>query len=155
MAKFLITSALPYVNGVKHLGNLAGSLLPPDIHARFRRQPGRGVSDRDGLGARRWGLSGATDVEFRETRHLFLKLPAFEGRLRRWIETRRDWPPLVRSIALKWLDESLKDRCITRDLTWGVPVLKPGFEDKVFYVWFDAPIGYIAAAVESGQTGPR
>ena len=55
---------------------------------------------------------------------------------------------LVRSIALKWLDEGLKDRCITRDLTWGVPVPKPGFEDKVFYVWFDAPIGYIAAAVE-------
>src|ERR1700682_1222903 len=43
MAKFLITSALPYVNGVKHLGNLAGSLLPADIHARFRRQTGHEV----------------------------------------------------------------------------------------------------------------
>src|SRR5215831_2132275 len=43
MAKFLITSALPYVNGVKHLGNLAGSLLPADIHARFRRQTGHQV----------------------------------------------------------------------------------------------------------------
>jgi methionyl-tRNA synthetase len=104
--------------------------------------------DPDDLVSPRSAISGATDVEFRETRHLFLKLSAFEGRLRQWIETRRDWPPLVRSIALKWLDEGLKDRCITRDLTWGVPVLKPGFEDKVFYVWFDAPIGYIAAAVE-------
>jgi len=54
----------------------------------------------------------------------------------------------VRSIALKWLDEGLRDRCITRDLAWGVPVPKAGFEDKVFYVWFDAPIGYIAAAIE-------
>jgi methionyl-tRNA synthetase len=267
MAKFLITSALPYVNGVKHLGNLAGSLLPADIHARFRRQTGHEVLflcgtdehgtpaelaaqaaglpvaeycsrqhaiqadiyrrfdlsfdhfsrtsgaanrlltqeifrhldaaghieprlirqaysstdkrflpdryvigtcphcgnpnargdqcegctrllDPDDLVSPRSAISGATDVEFRETRHLFLKLPAFEGRLRPWIETRRDWPPLVRSIALKWLDEGLKDRCITRDLTWGVAVPKPGFEDKVFYVWFDAPIGYIAAAVE-------
>jgi methionyl-tRNA synthetase len=96
----------------------------------------------------RSAISGASDVEFRRTRHLFLKLSAFDGRLRRWMETRRDWPPLVQSIARKWLDEGLKDRCITRDLTWGVPVPKPGFEDKVFYVWFDAPIGYIAAAVE-------
>ena len=218
MAKFLITSALPYVNGVKHLGNLAGSLLPADIHARFRRQTGHevlflcgtdehgtpselaaqaaglpvaeycarqhaiqadiyrrfglsfdhfsrtsGVANRlltqelfrhldaaghieprlirqaysatdrrflpdryvvgtcphcgnpnargdqcesctrlldpDDLVSPRSAISGATDVEFRETRHLFLKLSAFEGRLRRWIETRRDWPPLVRSIA--------------------------------------------------------
>ena len=60
----------------------------------------------------------------------------------------------MRSIATKWLDEGLKDRCITRDLTWGVPVPKPGFEDKVFYVWFDAPIGYIAAAVEWSEAAP-
>ena len=40
MPKFLITSAIPYVNGVKHLGNLVGSLLPADVHARFRRQVG-------------------------------------------------------------------------------------------------------------------
>jgi hypothetical protein len=51
-----------------------------------------------------------------------------------WLATRRDWPPLVQSIARKWLDEGLQDRCITRDLEWGVPVPKPGFEDKVFYV---------------------
>ncbi|CAN5504467.1 methionine--tRNA ligase [soil metagenome] len=267
MTKFLITSALPYVNGVKHLGNLAGSLLPADIQARFRRQTGHEVlflcgTDEHGTPAelaaqaaglpvadycarqhavqadiyRRFGLSfdhfsrtsgeanrkltqeiflaldaagfieprtirqaysatdgrflpdryvvgtcphcgspsargdqceactrlldpedlvaprsaisGATDIEFRETRHLFLKLSALEGRLRDWLGTRRDWPPLVQSIARKWLDEGLQDRCITRDLEWGVPVPKPGFEDKVFYVWFDAPLGYIAAAIE-------
>ena len=54
----------------------------------------------------------------------------------------------------KWLDEGLRDRCITRDLSWGVPVPKPGFEDKVFYVWFDAPIGYIAAAIEWAEARP-
>ena len=41
--KTLITSALPYINGIKHLGNLAGSLLPADIHARYRRQTGDDV----------------------------------------------------------------------------------------------------------------
>ena len=102
----------------------------------------------------RSAISGATDVEFRATRHLFLKLSAFDGRLRDWLATRRDWPPLVRSIALKWLDEGLRDRCITRDLEWGVPVPKAGFEDKVFYVWFDAPIGYIAAAIEWSEAAP-
>jgi len=40
MSKILITSAIPYINGVKHLGNLVGSLLPADVHARFRRQIG-------------------------------------------------------------------------------------------------------------------
>jgi methionyl-tRNA synthetase len=273
MTKYLITSALPYINGVKHLGNLAGSLLPADIHARFRRQNGDEVlflcgTDEHGTPAelaaraeglpvaeycarqharqadiyRRFGLSfdhfsrssgaanraltqeifrrldaagfveersvrqayspsdgrflpdryitgtcphcgstdargdqcesctrlldpeqliaprsaisGATDIEFRATRHLFHRLSALDGELRRWIDGRSDWPPLVRSIALKWLNEGLRDRCITRDLSWGVPVPKPGFEDKVFYVWFDAPIGYIAAAVEWAQAAP-
>jgi methionyl-tRNA synthetase len=273
MTKFLITSALPYVNGVKHLGNLAGSLLPADIHARFRRQTGhevlflcatdehgtptelaalteglpvadycarqhavqadiyrrfglsfdhfsrtsqaanrhltqeifarldagghieartikqaysptddrflpdryvvgtcphcgssdaRGdqcesctrVLDPEDLIAPRSAVSGAADVEFRETRHLFLKLSGFEPALRQWVHSHGEWPLLVRSIALKWLDEGLRDRCITRDLSWGVPVPKPGFEEKVFYVWFDAPIGYIAAAIEWSEASP-
>jgi len=273
MTRILITSALPYINGVKHLGNLAGSILPADIHARYHRQAGHetlflcgtdehgtpaelaaaaagvevadycaaqhaiqadiyrrfGISfdhfsrssglanhaftheifehldaagfseerlirqawsptdgrflpDRYLLGTcprcadpgargdqceacaalldpedlldRRSAISGARDIEFRETRHLFLKLSALEQRLRRWIEDQTDWPLLTRSIALKWLDEGLRDRCITRDLSWGVPVPRPGFEGKVFYVWFDAPIGYIAAAAEWAALAP-
>ena len=62
---------------------------------------------------------------------------------------------VTKSIAKKWLNtkEGLKDRGITRDLSWGIPVKKyediwPGFEDKVFYVWFDAPIAYIATTKE-------
>ena len=264
MTKYLITSALPYINGIKHLGNLAGSLLPADVHARFRRQTaaetlficatdehgtpaelaaaeagievaaycarqhevqadiyrrlnlsfdhfGRSSSARNhaltqhffarleengfveertlqqifsvadnrflpdryvvgtcphcgsnrargdqceactrpldptDLIAPRSAISGSTELELRPSRHLFLRQSALEGELRDWIATRSGWPLLVTSIAHKWLDEGIRDRCITRDLSWGVPVPKPGFEGKVFYVWFDAPIAYIAA----------
>ena len=72
----------------------------------------------------------------------------------------RGWPPLATSIALKWLDEGLRDRSITRDLKWGIPVtdkdgkIREGFEGKVFYVWFDAPIEYIAATQDwAAETG--
>ena len=272
MARHLITSALPYINGVKHLGNVVGSMLPADVYARFRRQQGdevlyicatdehgtpaeiaarsanlpvdeycrkqhgiqaelgkrfhmswdhfgrssspqnreltqhlaarldargfieervtsqiysaadgRFLPDRyvtgtcprcDCDGARgdqcercgtlleptelvrpRSTLSGSTDLEVRSTRHLFLRQSAFQDELRKWIEGQESWPQLTTSIALKWLDEGLRDRCITRDLEWGVPVDKPGFEGKVFYVWFDAPIEYIGATWEWALAG--
>jgi methionyl-tRNA synthetase len=265
--RILITSALPYINGVKHLGNLVGSLLPADVHARFRRQVGdevlficgtdehgtpaelgalaagqdvqtycdaqhaiqadvyrdfglsfdhfgrtsrphnhaltqhfyrrldaaglidersvrqvwspadrRFLPDRYVLGtcprcgsdqARgdqcdecgalldpadlvrpRSALSGSTDLELRESRHLFLRQSTLRERLNGWLATRAGWPPFVLSLARSLLTADLRDRCITRDLAWGVPVPRPGFEHKVFYVWFDAPIGYIAATQE-------
>jgi len=271
--RVLVTSALPYINGIKHLGNLVGSMLPADVYARFMRQRGHDVlyicaTDEHGtpaelaaleaglevaeycrrqhalqqdVGARfhlsfdwfgrssseqnreltqhfcrrldehgyieereirqvysiddarylpdryivgtcphcgydaargdqcenctrlldppdlidpRSAVSGSRNLEIRETRHLFLRQSAFEGRLRDWIGAQSDWPPLVRSIALKWLDEGLHDRCITRDLSWGVPVDRPGFEGKVFYVWFDAPIEYIGATKEWADADP-
>lgn len=272
MARILITSALPYINGVKHLGNLAGSMLPADVYARFQRLRGHDVlsicaTDEHGTPAElaaaaagqdvrsycdeqheiqktlgeRYGLSwdhfgrtsseankaltqhfaevleanglieevtekqvfsidddrflpdryvegtcphcgyekargdqcdncgklldpidliepysavsGSRNLEVRDTRHLRLKQTVVEERLRDWVDAATDWPPLAKSIANKWLDEGLRDRTITRDLKWGVPVMKDGapregFEDKVFYVWFDAPIGYIAATVD-------
>jgi methionyl-tRNA synthetase len=61
----------------------------------------------------------------------------------------------VTSIAKKWLKEGLHDRGITRDLSWGVPVDREGFENKVFYVWFDAPIEYIAATREWANQAPE
>ena len=272
--KLLITSALPYINGIKHLGNLAGSLLPADVYARYSRQRGRDVlfvcgTDEHGTPAelaaqaagqpvdrfcseqhavqagiyRRFGISfdhfsrtsgpanarltcelfrlldargfieartvrqvwspadgrylpdryvvgtcphcgyarargdqcdgctrlldpvdlirpqsaisGSTDLEHRGVAHLFLKQSALAQELREWITSGGDWEPQTRSIALKWLDEGLQDRCITRNLDWGVPVPKEGFEDLVFYVWFDAPVGYLAAVHEwcTGQGG--
>nr|WP_275107373.1 methionine--tRNA ligase [Sulfobacillus harzensis] len=270
----MITSALPYINGVKHLGNLAGSLLPADVYARFLRQEGEEVlficaTDEHGtpaeLSAReanfaveeycdamyhtqtsiyaqfglsfdhfgrtsshqnqaltqhfyhqlaahgylverpvrqiysradgrflpdryvvgtcphcgytaargdqcesctavldptdlvepRSAISGSTALEVRVTNHLFLRLDALSGPIRAWVENHPHWSRLTRSIALKWLDEGLTERCVTRDLTWGVPVPREGFEEKVFYVWFDAPIGYIGATKEWSDQAPN
>ena len=278
MARFLITSALPYINGVKHLGNLAGSMLPADVHARFRRLQGHEVlficaTDEHGTPAElaaaaaaqpvsaycdeqhilqqqcykgfalsfdffgrssskqnreltqffasklednefiaeretaqvysiddqrflpdryvegtcpscgyarargdqcdncgilldpvdliepRSVISGSKNIEIRNTKHLFLLQTKLSDSIREWVDSAVGWPKLAKSIAYKWLDEGLKDRSITRDLTWGVPVGRAdrrrlGYEHKVFYVWFDAPIEYIGATVEwSDSTG--
>lgn len=273
MTRHLITSALPYINGIKHLGNLVGSMLPADVYARSlrlrgeevlfvcatdehgtpaelaaleegldvaeycRRQhgvqrdlgerfqlswehfgrssspqnreltqhfarrleaegfieervteqvysvdDGRFLPDRYIIGtcphcgyeaargdqcesctrvleptdliAPRSAVSGGTNLESRESRHLFLRQSALADEVRAWIDEQKDWPALATSIAYKWLDEGLHDRGITRDLDWGVPVDRPGFEDKVFYVWFDAPIEYLAATKEWADLAP-
>ena len=274
MARILITSAIPYINGIKHLGNLVGSQLPADLYARYMRARGhevlflcatdehgtpaelaaakagkpvaeycaemhevqKGLSDGFRLSFDKFGrssspqnhaltqhfagklaengliaevtekqmysnadgrflpdryiegtcpncgydrargdqcenctkqldptdlieprsaISGSTDLEVRETKHLYLRQSAMRERLTKWIESKTDWPLLTTSIAKKWLNEGegLQDRGITRDLDWGIPVKRgsqdwPGMEGKVFYVWFDAPIEYIAATAE-------
>ncbi|MEM9810391.1 MAG: methionine--tRNA ligase [Pseudomonadota bacterium] len=265
MARILITSALPYINGIKHLGNLVGSMLPADVYARFERARGHDVlyicaTDEHGtpaeIAALKAGqdvatycteqhelqkqagadfglsfdhfgrsssphnhaltqhfaaklkehgylaevedeqiysntderflpdryvegtcphcgfekargdqcdncgtlldptdlidpysaISGSKDIELKKTKHLHLLQSKLEGDVRAWVDAHPDWPVLTRSIAYKWLDEGLRDRSITRDLSWGVPV--PDLEGKVFYVWFDAPIAYIASTEE-------
>jgi len=98
-------------------------------------------------------ISGSRNLEVRETRHLYLLQTRLQDQIRQWVDSRPDFPSFARSIALKHLDEGLIDRGITRDLAWGVPVTRggqprTGFENKVFYVWFDAPIEYIAATQE-------
>ncbi|MFQ8430498.1 methionine--tRNA ligase [Amaricoccus sp. W119] len=274
MARILVTSALPYINGIKHLGNLVGSQLPADVYSRYMRARGHEVmficaTDEHGTPAelaaakagepvaeycaRMWqvqkdladgfrlsfdhfgrsssarnhrltqhfaglladaglveevserqvysiddgrflpdryiegtcpncgyerargdqcenctkqldptdlinprsAISGSTNLEVRETKHLYLRQSLLRDRLREWINSKTDWPVLTTSIAHKWLDdgEGLQDRGITRDLDWGIPVRRgeapwPGMEGKVFYVWFDAPIEYIAATAE-------
>ena len=111
----------------------------------------------------RSAVSGSEAIEIRGSKHLFLRQSVFAPKLRQWVDSKRgEWPNLVTSIAYKWLDEGLQDRGITRDLAWGVPVNAmawgpspegaipdlAGLADKVFYVWFDAPIEYIAATWE-------
>ncbi|MEM8774636.1 MAG: methionine--tRNA ligase [Pseudomonadota bacterium] len=108
----------------------------------------------------RSAVSGSTDLEVRATKHLYLKQSQMRGQLSDWIDSKKDWPILTTSIAKKWLNDGdgLQDRGITRDLDWGIPVKRgdaawPGMEGKVFYVWFDAPIEYIACAGEWVEAG--
>ncbi|MBU7597530.1 methionine--tRNA ligase [Streptomyces sp. P38-E01] len=279
MARHLITSALPYINGIKHLGNMVGSMLPADVYTRYLRQRGhealyicatdehgtpaelaakeaglpvaefcaqqheaqKAIYDGFGLAFDHFGrssspqnaeitqriarslhrngfieerairqvysvadgrflpdryivgtcphcgydkargdqcenctrvldptdlleprsaISGSSELEVRETKHLFLRQSALAGEVEAWIdEVGEEWPTLASSIARKWLTEGLQDRSITRDLDWGVPVPADTWpelaaEGKVFYVWFDAPIEYVAATKEWADSAP-
>ncbi|KAK4535430.1 hypothetical protein CDCA_CDCA05G1455 [Cyanidium caldarium] len=94
----------------------------------------------------RSALTGSVP-EVRTSRHLFLELPRLADALQRWVDAaaeRGGWSDNALTMTRSWLRDGLKPRCITRDLQWGVPVPLDGFTDKVFYVWFDAPIGYLS-----------
>lgn len=96
------------------------------------------------LGNPRCKLDGTTPVR-RETRHVHLLLDKMQPEIEQWLRPaveKGDWPKNSRIITESWLKEGLKDRGITRDLKWGVPVPLEGFENKVLYVWFEACIGY-------------
>lgn len=275
MSKILITSALPYINGVPHLGHMVGCLLPSDVYARYMRMKGNKVlyicgTDEHGTASEvgaikenmsieeycnkyharhkktyadfnlsfdyfgrtsssqnqemtyhifsqldkngfieqktikqiysvddkmfladryitgtcpycgyekargdqcenctkileptdlinaKSTISGSTNLEQRETKHLFLNLPKIEEKLVEWLKTKEAfWPDVAYSIAKKWIKEGLQPRCISRDLKWGFKVNKEGFEDKVFYVWFDAPIGYIGITKQWSDEDPQ
>lgn len=88
------------------------------------------------------------DIEFKNTRHLFLDLRNISKDIEKWINENANIRFQVKSLARGWLRQGLKERCITRDLKWGINVPLTGYENKVFYVWFDNVIGYISATVE-------
>ncbi|MFC2041361.1 methionine--tRNA ligase [Chloroflexota bacterium] len=89
-----------------------------------------------------------TTPQFRDSEHFFLKLSAFEDRLADWAKTQGQWRPNVFMLTQRYLKEGLRDRAITRDMDWGVPVPVTGFESKRIYVWFEAVIGYLSASKE-------
>jgi len=94
-------------------------------------------------------INGETP-EFVETEHFFLDLPSLAGALGAWLETRTDWRPNVLKFSENLIAE-LKPRAITRDIDWGVPIPLEGWSEqpmKRLYVWFDAVIGYLSAAIE-------
>ena len=262
--KYLITSALPYVNGDLHLGHLVGCWLPSDIYARFCRARGRDVLyvcgadehgttsvvgamqenmpiieytnkyyekhlravrdfnlsfdlygrthtqlqetlihdlfnrlDKMGLIEERETLqpfsvddnmfladrqlvgtcpkcgyenargdqcdncsatydaselinphstiSGSTNIEMRPTKNLFFLASRVQDTWHEWLKSHAPkWSKTASAIARGWANDELRDTSITRDLVWGIPVNKPGYENKVFYVWFDAPWGYVS-----------
>ena len=94
-------------------------------------------------------LSGNKPI-FKKTKHWFLPLNNFESFLKKWflVENKKTWKTNVFGQVKSWINEGLKPRAITRDLDWGIPVPLEGAENKVLYVWFDAPIGYISSTKE-------
>ncbi len=90
------------------------------------------------------------EVEIRKSNHLFLDLPALSDELKTLLEeTKQNWSYNAVTMTQSWLERGLKKRCISRDLKWGIPIPKKGFENKVFYSWFDAPIGYMGITAEN------
>ncbi len=93
--------------------------------------------------------------KFVETEHFFLDLPALTEALGGWLRGRQGWRPNVLKFSLNLLDD-LRPRAMTRDIDWGIPVPLPGWEEnpnKRMYVWFDAVIGYLSAAIEWARRG--
>lgn len=94
----------------------------------------------------RCSTCGATP-EIKDTKHLYIDLPKISSQLDGWMsKASKDgqWSENAINITKAWIRDGLNERAITRDLKWGIPVPKAGYEDKVFYVWFNAPIGYIS-----------
>jgi len=90
--------------------------------------------------------------ELRDSTHLFLDLAKLQPQIEEWVEKHKQkWTQNAAGTTKHWLNEGLKERCITRDLSWGVQVPKEGYTNKVFYSWFDAPIGYISIVKESDE----
>ncbi len=92
-------------------------------------------------------LTGETPV-VKETEHWYLPLDQFQDKLAAWLAGKKHWKENVLNFCNGLLKEGLKERAVTRDLHWGIPVPLEGAEGKVLYVWFDAPIGYISSTRE-------
>jgi methionyl-tRNA synthetase len=89
-----------------------------------------------------------TAPEFKDSEHFFLKLSVFEDRLLAWVKQQTHWRQNALNFTISYLEGGLKDRAITRDIDWGIPIPLPGFEGKRLYVWFEAVIGYLSATKE-------
>ncbi|MBD3208933.1 methionine--tRNA ligase [Candidatus Woesearchaeota archaeon] len=91
-------------------------------------------------------ITGTTPV-IKKVKHLFLDLEKLQPLLEAWVNEQSvagAWATNAKNVTQGWLKEGLKKRCITRDLKWGIPVPLQGWENKIIYVWFEAPIGYIS-----------
>lgn len=101
-------------------------------------------------------ISGSHNITFKETQNLFIDLDKMQTQIEEWVESKKGiWSDIAYTTAKKWLKEGLQPRGITRDIKNGFPVPKKGYEDKVFYCWFDAPIGYIGITKEWADKDPK
>ena len=89
-----------------------------------------------------------TAPEFKDSEHFFLRLSSFQETLLDWVRQQSHWKPNVLNFTRSYLEDGLKDRAISRDISWGVPLPLDGYESKRIYVWFEAVIGYLSASRE-------
>lgn len=94
------------------------------------------------------GRESRGHIEVRSTDHWFFRLDNFSSDLRGYLDRHPEWRESVRRFSYGLLDQGLRERSVTRDMEWGVPVPLPEGKGKVLYVWFDAPIGYITFSRE-------
>src|SRR2546427_8376569 len=112
------------------------------------------VLDPIDLKDRRCKFDGS-EPELRRSEHFFHRLSAYEERLNAWLGEKAFWRKQVLNWSRGWLEGGLKDRAITRDVTWGVPIPVKGWEEKRIYVWFEAVIGYLSASIEWAERSGR
>ena len=96
----------------------------------------------------RCAICKSKEIKFKDTKHLFFDLPKLSNKLEKWIKSNKHWREQVKNMALAWIKEGLKPRCVTRNLEWGIKVPIKGYEDLVFYVWAEAALGYISSTKE-------
>ncbi|MDP3728798.1 MAG: methionine--tRNA ligase [bacterium] len=95
---------------------------------------------------------GSDKIEFKEVQHLFLDLEKLSPKIEKWLVKNKQLRPQVKNLALAWIRDGLKPRCITRNLKWGIKVPIKGYEHFLWYVWTEAPIGYISSTKEWNKT---
>jgi len=95
----------------------------------------------------RCSLCGTTP-QFKDSEHFFLRLSAFRDELLDWVKQQTHWRQHVLNFTRRYLEGGLKDRAITRDIDWGIPIPLPNYDGKRIYVWFEAVIGYLSATKE-------
>ncbi len=96
-----------------------------------------------------------SEPELRESEHFFLRLSGFQKKLEDYLEDKDFWKSNVLNFTRGWLKEGLKDRPISRDMKWGIPVPIDGYQDKKIYVWFEAVIGYYSTSIQWGERNQR
>ena len=91
----------------------------------------------------------------KESEHFFLRLSAFQDALEKYMEDKDFWKSHVINFTKGWLEEGLKDRPISRDMEWGIPVPVEGYQEKKIYVWFEAVIGYLSTAIQWSENSGK
>ena len=97
---------------------------------------------------------GSTPI-IKSSTHWFFDLPKFRDKLLSWLNANQQLPENARNFSLKWLEEGLKPRALTRDNKWGIPAPFPGADGKIIYVWFEAVLGYVSASIEWAQNAGK